>query len=98
MGREEQARAQEERRTTGENRGSSSTSLCIDWAIASLTFVQRPIMKVAAFSYVFRLGSESRPDQATRFQCLVVMRIQWTPMGQGKSEEHPSYGESTVLE
>ncbi|MQL74885.1 hypothetical protein Taro_007257 [Colocasia esculenta] len=26
----------------------------------------------------------------------VVMRIQWTPMGQGKSEEHPSYEESTV--
>ncbi|MQM17877.1 hypothetical protein Taro_050859 [Colocasia esculenta] len=27
---------------------------------------------------------------------LVLMRIQWTPMGQGKSEEHPSYEESTV--
>ncbi|MQM13165.1 hypothetical protein Taro_046088 [Colocasia esculenta] len=26
----------------------------------------------------------------------VVMRISWSPMGQGKSDEHPSYEESTV--
>ncbi|MQL76575.1 hypothetical protein Taro_008970, partial [Colocasia esculenta] len=54
------------------------------------------VMKVTTFSYVFGLGSESQPDQATRFQRLVVMRIQWTPMGQDKSEEHPSYEESTI--
>ncbi|MQL90681.1 hypothetical protein Taro_023284, partial [Colocasia esculenta] len=27
----------------------------------------------------------------------VVMRISWSPMGQGKSDEHPSYEESTVV-
>ncbi|MQL99319.1 hypothetical protein Taro_032042 [Colocasia esculenta] len=32
-GREEQARALEERRMAGENCGSSSTSLCIDWVV-----------------------------------------------------------------
>ncbi|MQL91356.1 hypothetical protein Taro_023969 [Colocasia esculenta] len=82
---ERRARVQEERRTTGENRGSSSTSRCIDWAITSLTFIQRD-----------RASCTMKYPEDREHLYRVVMRIQWTPMGQGKSEEHPSYEESTI--
>ncbi|MQM13444.1 hypothetical protein Taro_046368 [Colocasia esculenta] len=35
----------------------------------------------------------SRLQQVLKLVPRVVMRIQWTPMGQGKSDEHPSYEE-----